>query len=89
MRQHDLKILIPYFEEVIKGNKTFEVRKNDRDYQLGDILALKEFERGGGHTGREVKAEVTYMMKGGQFGLQKGWAILSIKLKGKTTNEVS
>lgn len=39
---HDLKILPRYFDAVEDGSKPFEVRRNDRDYQVGDILLLRE-----------------------------------------------
>lgn len=38
---HELKTLPPFFEKVVSGEKTFEVRVNDRDYQAGDFLLLK------------------------------------------------
>lgn len=41
MKIHELKLDIKYFDAVKNGNKNFELRKNDRDYQVGDILELK------------------------------------------------
>lgn len=35
---HELKTLPEYFELVRKGIKNFEVRKNDRDFKVGDML---------------------------------------------------
>ena len=40
---HHLKILPCYFREVASGNKTFELRKNDRDFKSGDSLILQEY----------------------------------------------
>ncbi len=40
---HSLKILPEYFKEVIAGNKTFEIRKNDRNFQVGDLVLLREY----------------------------------------------
>lgn len=40
---HELKIWPPYYREVVNGVKTFEVRKYDRDFRVGDILILKEY----------------------------------------------
>lgn len=37
-RYHKIKIDINYALPVIQGIKNFEVRKNDRDYQVGDII---------------------------------------------------
>lgn len=39
---HYLKIKPSYFESVLSGQKTFEFRKNDRDYHIGDELILAE-----------------------------------------------
>jgi len=41
---HELKILPQYFRELYRGNKTFELRKDDRDYQVGDYLVLREYD---------------------------------------------
>ena len=38
MKLHELKILHPYLVDITIGNKTFELRKNDRDYQVGDLI---------------------------------------------------
>ena len=46
MKIHELKILPQYFEKVLDGSKTFELRKDDRGYEVGDILILKEFNVG-------------------------------------------
>jgi ASC-1-like (ASCH) protein len=60
---HELKTLPQYFENVLIGLKTFEVRDNDRDYKVGDILVLKEWTISGHfYTGRELKVVVTYIL---------------------------
>lgn len=41
MKTHELKLDIKYFDDVKSGKKNFEVRKNDRDFQVGDILEMK------------------------------------------------
>lgn len=40
---HEVKCSPEYFAALKSGAKTFEVRKKDRPYQLGDILAVNEF----------------------------------------------
>jgi len=40
MKTHTLKIKQEYFERIISGQKTFEIRKNDRDYQVGDAVVF-------------------------------------------------
>ena len=42
--EHELKIPPRYFAEVVSGVKTFEVRDNDRDFQQGDTVMLREFD---------------------------------------------
>lgn len=39
---HEIKCLDEYFEDQISGIKTFEVRRNDRNYKVGDYLAINE-----------------------------------------------
>ena len=40
MKVRELKLNTEYYDDVKKGLKTFEVRKNDRDFKVGDILSL-------------------------------------------------
>jgi len=82
---HELKIWPEYFDKVKSREKTFEVRKevrkDERDYNEGDILVLKEWDRRENiYTGQEVKAEVTYLMNGGQWGLERGYVIMALRL---------
>ena len=44
MKTHMLKCWPEYFKQVKAGTKTFGIRENDRDYQVGDVLYLQEFE---------------------------------------------
>lgn len=74
---HDLKILPTYFTHVAKGQKTFELRYDDRDYCVCDLLLLREWSNGE-YTGRRIMVEVTYLLKGFN-GLKDGWVILGIK----------
>lgn len=41
---HELKIWPQFFEAVKSGNKTFEIRENDRGFQNGDRVILREFD---------------------------------------------
>lgn len=42
--KHDLKIWPQYYCRVADGSKTFEVRENDRGFQPGDTVVLKEWD---------------------------------------------
>ncbi|AWD90871.1 RNA-binding protein [Enterobacteria phage vB_EcoS_IME18] len=57
-KTHKLKIAPVHFIGVMNGTKTAEFRVNDRNFQVGDILELREFERDE-FTGWEVHARVS------------------------------
>jgi hypothetical protein len=85
-RTHELKTWPPFFESVLDGSKTFEIRRDDRAYAVGDTLCLKEWDPngstgyGGKYTLREVKCLVTYVMHGGRFGIEEHTVVMGIKL---------
>lgn len=74
---HSLKVEPPYFDALLDGSKPFEVRRNDRAYQRGDRLRLREWHaalagvegcqecrrvaKREHFTGREVDRTVTYV----------------------------
>lgn len=82
---HSLKILPQYFDAVVSGNKTFEIRENDREFSKGDYLALNEWEQtssvGGHYTGRSCIVFVDYILYGAEGipGLDEDYALMSIK----------
>lgn len=75
---HDLKILPEYFIAVALDQKTFEIRKNDRGYRVGDCLVLKEW-NGQEFTGRNIVRYVSYILYDWQAGLKDGYCIMSLK----------
>lgn len=74
---HEIKILPQYFEDVITGKKGFEVRKNDRNYKVNDIVILKEYYRGK-FTGREETRKITYMLTDKIAGIETGFCVFGI-----------
>lgn len=40
MTTHRLKVLIKYADAIMNGTKTFEVRKNDRNFKVGDKIVF-------------------------------------------------
>ncbi len=78
-RTHFLKTWPVFFSEVWSGAKPFELRKNDRDYKVGDWLHLEDWAPGTGYTGRAVIARVSYVLADvPDFGLMPGYAILGL-----------
>ena len=78
-KTHELKTWPEYFDAVSKGVKTFEVQFNDRDFQVGDRLLLKEYSPNDKcYTGNKLHMDVTYILK--VFGgLPTGWVVMGIK----------
>ncbi|UNM95903.1 DUF3850 domain-containing protein [Ignatzschineria rhizosphaerae] len=74
---HELKIAPHFLNEIAIGNKNFEIRFNDRDFQSGDTLILKGFENDR-YTGNEVTRSVDFILSN-YPGLEKGYVILSLK----------
>lgn len=74
---HNLKILPEYFVEVVRGNKTFEVRKDDRPFNVGDELILYEVNCGR-YTGRNIKVIITYILRNPDY-CKEGYCILGFK----------
>ena len=85
-REHMLKTDPAVFQDVLDGSKTFEIRFNDRGYQIGDLIVLKETKFTGqqmksgqplAYTGREIQKRISYVLGG--YGLQDDWVILGVQ----------
>lgn len=83
-RKHELKIQKRYFDEIINGNKSFEVRKNDRDFWIGDLVVLREWENNE-YSGREISAEIKHILDDSFIGLQPGYVVFQLEIL-KATN---
>lgn len=76
---HELKQLSEYFEAVISGEKLFEVRKNDRDYKVGDLLALNEYDAECKcYTGNSCLVYVDYILTDNEY-CKEDYCVMSIK----------
>lgn len=84
---HELKTDPGAFDDIVAGIKPFELRFNDRNYQVGDTLILRKTK----YTGEEMAEgkpleyissplylNVTYILSGKLYGLKSGWVIMAI-----------
>ncbi|WP_369685497.1 DUF3850 domain-containing protein [Klebsiella huaxiensis] len=72
---HDLKIRPEFFAPAATGKKRAELRYNDRDYQEGDLLLLREWEPGAGYTGQVATVAVIHVDDVGRW--LPGYVLLS------------
>lgn len=80
MTHHELKCWPDYFDAVALGRKTFEFRKDDRGFYVGDELLLREFDPTTGlYSGRECLVGVTYVARGDL--IPDGFCAMSVKLQ--------
>nr|DAG53359.1 MAG TPA: chromosome partitioning protein [Caudoviricetes sp.] len=76
---HELKLAKMYFIDVATGRKSFELRKNDRGFKVGDGVRLNEYVDGH-ETGRWITADIIYILED-YTGLEEGYCILGIKVR--------
>jgi hypothetical protein len=59
---HELKCWPEYFQPLFDGTKNFEMRKNDRNFKVGDDVLLREWSPiRKEYTGRSVERNITYI----------------------------
>jgi Domain of unknown function (DUF3850) len=88
MREHILKTLPDYWDAVAAKEKNFEVRRDDRGFQKGDVLVLRRLmknydgkwveDRQNGCC-RDLCRKITYVLTGGQFGIEPGYVIMALR----------
>lgn len=86
MAKHELKVQPPYFDALLDGSKTFEVRRNDRGFQRGDVLLLREFDAiRQVFSGRAVSRPVSFVYSGDpRFGgIEPGYVVLGLAETGE------
>ena len=78
---HRLKINKEYLQNLINGRKKSEIRLNDRDYQIGDVLEFDMFncrhESGWHRTVEPICFSITHIHNG--FGLEPDYVVLSVE----------
>lgn len=89
MKRHELKLNIEFCDDVLNGKKTFEVRKNDRGFQTGDLIRFiptdgTSYRKLDGRTIEHAKHEISertyrikYILNG--WGIKNGYVVLGIE----------
>lgn len=80
MPEHELKTWPQQFLALRAGVKRFELRQDDRGFEVGDLLHLREYDPVmQSYTGHELRARVTYLLRGPAFGgLAEGYVVMSV-----------
>ena len=86
MTEHVLKTWPAYFDAVERGEKVFEVRRDDRGYQKGDMVILWRYDphpspyhmTQSPDRARKVRGTIGWILTGGQFGLEPGYVAFSL-----------
>ena len=66
--KHELKVWPQFFPGLVDRSKTFEIRKNDRDFKVGDEILLKEWDpKKEDYTGYVVHAFISYISTAESF----------------------
>ena len=86
-----LSVCSGYWDAVERGEKPFEVRRDDRGFQKGDTVILQRWENrstpqcytksGSYYSIREITRKITFVLTGGQFGIEPGYVVLGLSRK--------
>ena len=78
MAVHQVKSWPEYFGPISHHTKTFDLRKDDRGYTLGDVITFEEFRPGvGEYTGKKTTCRINYILRNFD-GLMPGYCILGL-----------
>lgn len=91
MNPIELKCWPVPFRDIVFGKKKAEFRKNDRNYQVGNLLQLNRYdpETKSYTNGVYLTVEITHIQEGlpdDPFGIPEGYAILSFRIIGTSAN---
>ena len=86
--KHELKSWVGLFEPLLRGEKTHDLRVMDRDFQIGDLCWVREWNPvRREYTGRDLKYEITYITSAQHAhcafspnALHPAMAVLSVKV---------
>lgn len=90
MKEHTLKTWSDYWDAVDRGEKPFEVRRDDRGFQKGDVLILRRMVRNttygwiedrsySDNRPKDIRRKITFILTGGQFGVEPGHVVMGLR----------
>ena len=79
MTVHLLKMTPDVYVAAGLGLKPWEFRKNDRDFQVGDILHLACWDGESFTDDPPIVRLVVYVLRGGRFGIPDGFCIMTTR----------
>lgn len=81
MKIHELKTIPPYYQAVEEGLKNWDLRKDDRDFKVGEFVRLKEYDPVKKvYSGHYLIFRISYILRNApKFGLKEGYCILTLE----------
>ena len=82
MAHHKLKLEQPFFDDKRQDRKDWEIRKNDRNFKVGDTVDFQKYPVIIGVEMYYQNCEILTLLEGGKYGLEEGYCIFQ-HTKGK------
>ena len=88
MKVHTLKTEAACWDAVERGEKRFDVRRNDRFFQAGDTVRLRKLHENGRHYETkpgtsfgtmDLDFRIGWILQGGQFGIEPGYVVFQLE----------
>lgn len=85
---HTLKTIATCWDAIQRGEKSFEVRRNDRFFQRGDVVRLRRINENGNYTPgpagdrfstQDLDFRIGWILQGGQFGIEPGYIVFQLE----------
>lgn len=87
MKEHELKCINPFFSDIWNSKKDFDVRKNDRYFQVNDYLLLKEYNSEiHRYLKRKIYCRIKYILLAKDYpeGIKEGYCVLGLEIVDKS-----